>query len=111
MIIRGDEPIFIHRRTQTGVDGYGNPTFSNVEILVRDALFAYAGSDEPTQVERDPIDARLNLYLPNGTEVLEGDMFEIRGTMWVKDGDPQEWPTLFTGFVPGVVVTVRRRRG
>lgn len=111
MIIRGDEPIYIHRRSAAGVDEYGNPTFTKTEILVRNCLFAYAGSSEPEDTSRKPIDAKLTLYLPQGTEILEGDTFEIRETMWEKDGDPQDWPQLWSGFTPGVVVQIRRRRG
>lgn len=111
MIIRGDEPIFIHRRTANGTDEFGNPTYSTAEILVRDALFAFGMSNEPVDVARDPVDAALTLYLPEGTVIEPGDEFEIRGSFWVKDGDPQEWPQLWPGFVPGVVIQVRRRRG
>lgn len=111
MIIRGDEPIFIHRKTESGVDDYGNPTHTVEQILIRDALFSYGSSGEPVEVARNPIDAALTLYLPEGTTVLDGDVFEIRGSMWVKDGEPSEWPQLWPGFVPGVVLQVRRRRG
>ncbi len=111
MIIRGDEPIFILRKTSTGVDDYGNPTYSTDEILVRDALFAFGGTGEPVDVSRDPVDAALTLYLPEGTTVLDGDEFEIRNTIWVKDGDPVEYPQLWGGFVPAIVLSVRRRRG
>ena len=111
MIIRGDEPIFIIRRAQTGVDDYGNPTYSRTETLVRHCLISYDGSSEPVDVARDPIDASITLYLPAGTAIEDGDVFEVRGTEWVKDGDQQEWPALWPGFVPDVVVKVRRRRG
>lgn len=111
MIIRGDEPIFIHRRSVTGEDAYGQPTYSVETILIRDALFSYGGTSEPVMPDRDPIDARLTLFLPEGTDVHEGDRFEIRETMWEKDGDPESWPQLWAGFVPGVVLQIRRRRG
>jgi hypothetical protein len=111
LIIRGDEPIFIHRRTATGTDQFGNPTYSTAEILVRDALFAFGSSSEPADVNRDHIDASLTLYLPEGTVIEPSDEFEIRNSFWVKDGDPEEWPQLWAGFVPGIVIRVRRRRG
>lgn len=111
MIIRGDEPITILRHAVSGTDEYGNDTLSSQEILVRHCLFAYAGSSEPVEVARDAVDARLTLYLPAGTQILDGDVFIIRESEWVKDGDSQEWPQLWPGFVPDVVVNVRRRRG
>lgn len=111
MIIRTDEPIFIHRRVEGHKDEYGNPTFATETILVRNVLFAFQGGSEPVQVEREPLDARLSLYFPPGTEILDGDEFEIRETMWVKDGEPDEWQKIWPGFTPGVVVRVRKRVG
>lgn len=111
MIIRGNEPIIIIRHTETGTDAYGNPEKSTQEILIRDGLFSYGSTNEPSLVDRDPVDAQLTLYLPNGTEIREDDIFEIRGVEWVKDGTPQEWPQLWPGFAPDVVVQVRKRRG
>lgn len=112
MIIQGDEPIIIIRKSSTGsVDDYGNPVKTTEQILVRHALFAYNGSHEPVEIDRDPVDAKLTLYLPAGTEIRDGDIFEIRDTQWVKDGDAQDWPQLWPGFIPDVVVNVRRRRG
>jgi hypothetical protein len=110
MILAGDEPIYIHRRTSTGVDDYGNPTFSTAPVLIRNCLLGYGSTDEPVDPARDPIDARLTLYLPHGPTVGEGDTFEIRDKIWEKDGDPHNWETV-AGFEVGVVVNVRRRRG
>jgi len=111
MIVRTDEPIIIHRRSQNGTDQYGNPTFTVEEILVRDALFAWGTTEEPVEVSRDPLEAKLTLYFPYGTVIQDGDEFEIRETMWVKDGEPNEWQQLWPGFEPGVVVGVRRKVG
>ena len=110
MIIRGDEPIVIIRRSTNGEDDYGNPTYSTSEILIRDGLFALGSTSEPTNVERDAVDATLTLYLPAGTPIQDGDEFEIRNTRWVKDGSAQTWPSP-VGLDTGVVVNVRRRVG
>lgn len=110
MILAGDEPIYIHRRTSTGVDDYGNGTFTTAPVLVRNCLLGYGSTDEPVDPARTPIDARLTLYLPHGTTVADGDTFEIRGKFWEKDGDALAWDTV-NGFEVGVVLTVRRRRG
>lgn len=110
MIIRGDEPIVIIRRTANGTDKYGNATHSTEEILIRDGLFALGSSSEPNLVDRDPMDATLTLYLPAGTEIREGDIFEIRNTRWIKDGHAETWPSP-VGLDTGVVVNVRRRVG
>lgn len=111
MIIRGDEPIFIIRRAAGPADEYGNPTFTETEILVRDCLFWVGSTSSPEEVARNPVDAELTVCFPAGTEILDGDEFEIRETRWEKSGIPQTWPELWPGFTPGVLVTVRKRRG
>jgi hypothetical protein len=111
MIIRGNEPIVIVRSTENGNDAYGNPTYGKQEILIRDGLFAFGSGDEPVDATRNAIDAALTLYLPKGTVVEEEDVFIIREVEWVKDGDPEVWEQLWSGFDVGVVVQVRKRRG
>lgn len=111
MIIRSDEPIIIHRRAESGTDAYGNPTYTTSEILVRDGLFGFDPGSEPASASEDPVNASLILYLPPKTVVLDGDKFEIRGTMWLKDGNQQAWQQVWPGFTPGVVVRVRQVRG
>lgn len=110
MILAGDEPIYIIRKTTTGTDDYGNATFTTSSILVRNALIGLGGTSTPEEISRNPIDASLTLYLPHGTTIQDGDLFDIRGKRWEKDGDPQEWGTV-NGFEVGVVISVRRRRG
>ena len=110
MILAGDTPIFIHRRTETGVDGYGNPTYSTEEILVRNCLLGWGGTSEPIDPARNPVDAALTVYFPHGTEILDGDVFEIRNSLWEKNGDAISYETV-NGFEAGVVVSVRRRSG
>jgi hypothetical protein len=111
MIIRGDEPIFILRKTSTGTDQYGNPQKSVEEILIPDCLFWYGSTNEPVDVSRDPVDAQLTVCFPRGTVIHDDDEFEIRDTVWVKDGIAQEYSQLWPGFDPGVLVQVRRRVG
>lgn len=110
MLIRGDEPIIIIRRSENGIDAYGNATYATEEILIRDGLFAYLGSSEAEDINRNPLDAKLTLYLPPGSDVRDGDLFEIRETLWEKDGQVQQYPNA-VGFETGVVVPVRRRVG
>ena len=109
--IRGGETIVIKRRTSTSKDDWGNSTYSVATITVKDALLAIGGTSEPVDPTRDAIDATVTLYLPNGTQIQDGDRFLIRGTEWVKDGDALEWISPFPASSAGVVVKVRRRRG
>lgn len=109
--IRGGETVVIKRRTQDGVDDYGNPKWVTTQVVVRDCLIAFGSSDEPAEADRDPIDTSLTLYLPPATVVEPGDVFHLRATDFVKDGSPQEWVSPFDGFPTGVVIKVRRRNG
>lgn len=109
--IRGGETITIKRRSATARDTHGNNTYSEVTITVRDALIAIGTSSETIDPARDAVDATLTAYLPNGTEVRDGDVFIIRGSKWVKDGSAMEWVSPFPATEAGVVVPLRRRRG
>ena len=111
MFIGGGEPITIKRRSKTSVDEYGNPTYSLTTIIVREALIALGGTSESNDPARTPTDAKVTLYLPNGTQILDGDRLIIRDTEWVKDGEAQEWNSPFPSSPAGVVVNVKRRRG
>lgn len=111
MFIRGGETITIKRRSANATDEYGNATFSRTTITVRDALIGVGGTSEPIDPARDAVDASLTIYLPNGTQVLDGDTFVIRGTEWVKNGAALEYVSPFPATEAGVVVNVRRRRG
>lgn len=108
--IRGGETITIKRRSEASTDEHGNPTYSFASITIRDALIGIGGTSEPIDPQRDAVDATLTLYLPEGTQIRQGDRFMIRGTEWVKDGTAQEWTSPFPMEV-GVVVPVRRRVG
>lgn len=112
MVIDGNESIDIIRQASGGaVNGYGNPVFGTETITVPNVLVANGSTGEPVELARTPIDASLTIYLPAGTVIEDTDIFVVRGGEWVKDGDAQVWPQLWAGFVPGVVVSVRRRRG
>lgn len=109
--IRGGETITIRRRSATAVDAYGNPSYTTTTITVRDALIGINSTDAPVDPARDAVDAKVTLYLPNGTQVQDGDVFVVRGSEWLKDGSAEEWVSPFPNMETGVVVPLRRRRG
>lgn len=110
--IRGGETVTIKRRSSASQDDYGNTTHSTTQIVVRDALVAIGTTNEPVDPSRDPVDAKITLYLPPGTNVKDGDRFVVRGTEWVKDGSAFNWVSPFgSQFEGGVVVPLRRRNG
>lgn len=109
--IRGGETITIKRRSATSTDAYGNNTYALTTITVKDALVAIGGTSEPIDVNRDAVDSQLTVYLPNGTEVQDGDIFVIRNSQWQKAGAGLEWVSPFASFEAGVVVPLRKRNG
>lgn len=109
--MEGLETVTIVRRTEDSVDEYGNPEFTTSLIAVPGCFVGTAATGEPVEVSRTPIDAGLTIYFPHGTVIEPGDAFNIRGGLWDKDGDPMVWASGWPGFTPGVVLSVRRRRG
>jgi len=106
----GGETVTIKRRSEASTDEYGNKTYTTSNILVRNVLVAFGSTDEPIDVERDAIDAKITLYFPKGTAIEDNDKFTIRNSEWVKDGQAQVYIPPFQ-FSAGVVVHVRQRRG
>lgn len=107
---RGNETVTIKRRSATATDEYGNKTYSQTTITVKNALIGFGGESEGVEPNREPSDVGLTLYLPNGTQVLPGDRFIVRGTEFVKDGEAQAWSAPYE-FEVGVVVKVKKRNG
>jgi len=111
VIIRGNETITIRRKSSSSFDQHGLPVVTETSIEVDNCLFWYGSSNEPVEVMRDPIDGQLVLCFPEGTEILDTDEFIVQGQSWLKDGIVVEYPQLWPGFVPGIIVNVRRRDG
>jgi hypothetical protein len=110
--IRGGETVTIQRRTAGQPDEFGNKTYTTQNIVVKDVLVGLGTTDEPSDAIRTPVDASLTLYFPPGTEILNGDVFVIRNSSWVKDGEAANFTNPFGGsFEGGVVVPIRRRDG
>lgn len=109
--IRGGETITIKRRSATARDAHGNATYSETTITVKDALIAVGTSSDTIDPARDAVDATLTLYLPNGTDVRDGDTFIIRGSKWMKNGAALEWFSPFPAGEAGIVIPLRRRNG
>lgn len=109
-MIEGTESVTIIRQDSSTLDAYGNLSFSTFEVVVDGVLIAYNTSSEPVDINRDPVSAMVTLYLPFGTEIFDGDIFEIAGELWVKNGDPATWPVV-NGLVPGVTIGLRRHLG
>lgn len=111
-IFEGGEIVVIQRSSLGSVDAYGNPVLGAASfITVPNVLVSFESTNEPVDINRDPVDAKLTLYMPTGTVILEGDVFQVRGELWLKDGIAKDWRAPYGGFDTGVVVHVRKRLG
>jgi hypothetical protein len=108
---RGMETITIVRKSVSGVDDFGNPTFSTTNTTLQNCGIAFGGSDEEVMDDRDPIDTTLTLYLPYGTAIEPDDVFIVRGTKFVKASSPEVWVSPFAIQELPVIQKVRRRDG
>lgn len=111
MFFRGTETITIVRKTSTGVDDFGNPTYSTSSTTIQNCGIGFGNSDEPVLDDRDPIDTTLTLFMPAGTVIEPNDLFIVRGTKFVKTSSPEVWVSpIQMGDLP-VIQRVRRRDG
>ena len=111
-MLQGIETIQIVRKIRSGLDEYGLPgSVTENLITVENVLVGFNGSSEPVEVNENPIETLVSLYLPNGTAVEPEDEFIIRGERFIKDSRQMDWQSPWSNFNVGVVVNVRQRRG
>lgn len=72
---------------------------------------APAGTQEPFEVGRAPVDSDLTLYLPHGADVRPLDRVVVRGVTYEVQGERADWSNPYTGAGPGSVVQVRKVAG
>lgn len=51
------------------------------------------------------------LYCPAGADITATDRVKVRGLMWDVRGEPSEWRSPFSSWVPGLKVVVTRTVG
>jgi hypothetical protein len=90
-------------------DDYGNPTFTTSTFTVA-CLVGFGSTSEPALADANPVSSQMTLYMPAGTVIIDGDIFGIRGDLYVKDGTARAWASA-SGIPKGVVVAVRRHDG
>jgi uncharacterized Zn-binding protein involved in type VI secretion len=106
------EPAVFEMAVQGAEDAHGNPivTFADA-VTVEGCGFAPGGSQELYGPGRNPVTSVPQLYCPPGTVVTSRSRVTVRGKLYQVDGDPAEWRSPFTGWEPGVVVTLERTDG
>jgi hypothetical protein len=110
-IMNGNANISIIRKTVSGYTKHNLPEVETEEIEVR-GLFSQNSSSQPNEVNRDEILTDANIYLPNGTEILDTDSFTVDGVAYEKVGDPVITVSPFPGFPPPpVIIKIRKSDG
>jgi hypothetical protein len=104
------ETITVIRRTAGTVDDFGNPTYTTANITFTNCLVGWGTTNEPASADSDAVATQMTLYMPAGSEIHDGDIFNIRGDLFVKDGFAQAWSSMLN-VAKGVVVVLRRHDG
>lgn len=103
------ETVTITRKTETGTDSFGNPTFSTSTITINDVLVGWNTQGTNSEASRTPLDATVTLYVSSDTLTNADDVFTVRGSDYLFDGR-QDWTNPFGGHA-GSVIHIRQRRG
>lgn len=92
----------------TGVDAYGNDTYTPVTTSVPGCMFAPGGSVERVNGQ-DQVVTQPTVYAPTGTDVSAVDKVTVPGYgVFEVDGSPQVWPPHpRTGWQPSNSVVIR----
>lgn len=102
-------------RAVAGEDRDGNDDRGDVETEVRDVGVAPRDGNGTSGNEnvqgRDTVVVGLTLFLPAGWKVSATDRFRVRGELYEVDGQPEAFHHPFTGWNPGLPVSVKRVTG
>lgn len=102
------------RRTASGTDRYGNPTFTTLDTDIPGALFApERSSEEVVAVGRNMVPSKPTLYwLRDEPDIRRDDVILVDGAVYEVDGIPSVWRDDLSGTdLGGLVVTLKRVEG
>jgi hypothetical protein len=100
------------RRTQSGSDRYGNPTYTEATSTITGAAFAPGGSVEPTEVGRASVVTTPKLYfLAASVDLRADDDVTIAGQRYTVQGEPAVWTNPWTAGTAGTIVELERVDG
>lgn len=100
------QTVTLQQRTVTGVDADGNDTYTATSTDVTGCAFNPGPSIETVQGQ-DMIVDTPTLYMPAGTVVSAYDRLVVAGVTYEVSGSPNFWKSPFSGWDPGVVVSLK----
>lgn len=102
------ETITITRSTALSTDAFGNPTYTTSTVTVDNVLVGWGSQGTNSEASRTPSDATITLYLTKALVTYPNDLFTVRETDWLFDGQ-QDWSALDGSSK--TVLHLRQRRG
>lgn len=109
------EPITVATRTQTGVDGYGDPVYSTTSVTCKGA---FAPSETGKLTDGGQLVTSQPTVLFTGKDadnvaavVTSNSQITVRGKAYEVDGEPSDWVNPFTGNHAGITIPVKRSTG
>lgn len=114
------QTVTVHRRTRSGSDGYGNPTWTVVDEVVEGYAWwpgaagrNVAGSrDYGGESFRSTVTTRGQVIFPDGTAITSDDEVTLPdGHRYRVSGEGQQWTSHLTGATTGIQVGVERTDG
>lgn len=84
---------------------------AHYELEIPGCAFNPGGSSEPLEAGRSAVITRPEVYAPAGSDILAGDRLVVRGVAYDVVGDVAVWVSPFTGWAPGVAVTLQKVDG
>lgn len=82
-----------------------------LELDIDGVGFDPGSSSEAQDARRDATTTAPTLYAQPGSDIAAGDRVRVRGLVYEVDGRPADWRSPFTGWNPGLVVTLRLMEG
>lgn len=96
-----------------GRDDMGKAIHKETQIVVPHVMVAPRTTERKINgVTEYVYTSTYSLYLPPNTEVLDDDIFIVRGIRFFKDGNPVRWDLAGDSFLPaGIEITVTTVNG
>lgn len=105
------ETVTRRRRSVSGTDRYGAPTYTWATTDLDGAVFDPGGSVEPVEVGRASVVTTPRVYFRDAVDVTRTDELVVRGVTYRVQGAPARWVSPWTGATAGVVVELEAVSG